>query len=236
LTIGGHYLRAWSQDDRAQNPIAPDGSISILAAAARLTLGRFGHAMFAYSRVVAKHARSVGQVVEVLNTKGGPGLRDNYFGRDGDASGSLDIFGGQYNLSVGRLVSYPIPFNADGPDLVFSAFGIGALVQSEESVADDITKVKYGGEATYSPLSWLALSARYDRVMPNFDNDRFSFAVISPRIILHTDWTSTDQLVLQYSRWLNGALTTVRTGYPAQEDPTVVPDEHMVSLSANMWW
>jgi hypothetical protein len=96
--------------------------------------------------------------------------------------------------------------------------------------------LKYGTEVTYSPLSWLAMALRYDQVAPNTDNDRFSFAVISPRLIFHTDWTSTDQLVLGYSRWLNGSLTTVRDGYPPKPDVSVVPDEHMVSLSANMWW
>jgi hypothetical protein len=55
-------------------------------------------------------------------------------------------------------------------------------------------------------------------------------------VIFHTDWTSTDQIVLGYSKWFNGSLTTVRDGYPPKEDVTVIPDEHMVSLSANMWW
>ena len=44
------------------------------------------------------------------------------------------------------------------------------------------------------------------------------------------------QVVLQYSHWLNGSLTTVRAGYPPREDVTVIPDEDMVSLSASMWW
>jgi hypothetical protein len=93
-----------------------------------------------------------------------------------------------------------------------------------------------GGEVAYSPLSWLALSTRYDRVSPDLDNERFAFAVISPRIIFHTDWASTDQVVLQYSRWLNGSLVSIRTGAPPEEDPTAIPDENMISLSANMWW
>jgi hypothetical protein len=42
--------------------------------------------------------------------------------------------------------------------------------------------------------------------------------------------------VLQYSHWINGSLTTIRTGYPPREDPTAIPDEDMISLSASMWW
>jgi hypothetical protein len=60
--------------------------------------------------------------------------------------------------------------------------------------------------------------------------------VLSPRIILRTDWLATNQIVLQYSHWFDGKLTTVRTGYPPVEDSSIVPDSNMLSLSANMWW
>jgi hypothetical protein len=91
-------------------------------------------------------------------------------------------------------------------------------------------------EATYSLLPWLAVSGRYDRVTPDMDDERYSFAVLSPRVIFRTNWDSHDQVVLQYSRWFNGSRTTVRTGTPPHEDVTIVPDENMISLSASMWW
>ena len=235
-TVGLHYMRAWSQDDTGTGTLAPDGSLQVLGADLRLSLGRFGHFYTGASLVDAEYVGTVGRIVEVLNTDGGRGLIDNYLGDNSDGNGGLTIVGGQYDLSIGRLVSYPVPFNADGPDLVVSGFGMMAQVDSDDVDHDDITKLKFGGEVTYSPLSWLALAMRYDRVTPNTDNERFSFAVVSPRIIFHTDWTSSDQIVLGYSRWLNGSLTTVRAGYPPEEDVTVIPDEHMLSLSANMWW
>jgi hypothetical protein len=73
-------------------------------------------------------------------------------------------------------------------------------------------------------------------VKPNLDNDRYSFSVVSPRLIFRTDWQATDQVVLQYSHWINGSQTTIRTGYPPREDPTASPDTDMISLSASMWW
>ena len=97
-------------------------------------------------------------------------------------------------------------------------------------------KLKFGVEGTYSVLPWLALSGRYDRVTPDMDDQRYSFAVMSPRLIFRTGWDSHDQVVLQYSHWFNGSHTTVRTGSPPHEDLTVVPDENMISLSASMWW
>jgi len=233
VTLAGHYIRAWSQDDTATGRLQPDGSITVLGTDLRLSMGRFGHLYGAASLVDAEYASTVGRIIEVLNTRGGPGLIDNYLGVE---SGKLAVFGAQYDLSVGRLISYPVPFNADGPDLMLSGFGMMVQADQEFSYYGGDTALKFGGEIAYSPLSWLSLGTRYDRVSPNIDNDRYGFAVISPRLIFHSDWAATDQVVLQYSRWLNGSLTTIRTGSPPDEDVTQVPDEHMISLSANMWW
>jgi hypothetical protein len=237
-TLGGHFISAWSQDERATGTLAPDGSIVVLATDLRLSLGRFGHFYAAFSRADAKHAHTVSRIFSVLNTPGGPGLMNNYLGSEadgGDGTGSLTTFGGQYDLSVGRLVSYPVPFGGDGPDVFVSVFGMGTRVKSAVPAFNAVTKYKYGAEATYSLLSWFAVSGRYDRVAPNRDS-RQSFAVVSPRLIFRTGWTSTDQVVLQYSHWLDGAFTTVRVGAPPKEDVTVVPDSDTISLSASMWW
>jgi hypothetical protein len=205
-----------------------------------LNLARFGHFYAAYSHVKARYATSVGRLLEVLNTRGGGGLDDNYFCTlsvgCGTGNGKLDIVGGQYDLSIGRLVSYPVAFLPDGPDVFVSLFGMYTSVSSPFAHNDGVKKLKYGVEATYSLLPWLAVSGRYDRVTPDMDDERYSFAVLSPRVIFRTNWDSHDQVVLQYSRWFNGSHTTVRTGTPPHEDVTVVPDENMISLSASMWW
>lgn len=235
-TLGGHYLYAWSQDDRATGTLFPDGSIAVIAADLRLTLGRFGQAYVAASKTTAEYARTVGRVLEILNTNGGPGLMQNYLGDQSEGNGELLTIGAQYDLSIGRLVSYPVPFYGDGPDIYVSLFGMGTQVESDDAAYDDVTKLKYGAEATYSLLSWFAVSGRYDRVQPNVDANWYSFAILSPRLIFRTDWQSTDQLVLGYSHWFNGDLTTIRTGYPPEEDVTAIPDEDVIYLSASMWW
>ena len=161
---------------------------------------------------------------------------DNYLGPLSGGTGTLTTVGGQYDLSIGQLVSWPVPFSGEGPDLFVSVFGMRTHVTSDDPTRDGVDKMKFGGEATYSLLSWLAVSARYDQVAPNVDDSRYSFAAISPRVILRSDWQATDQIVLQYSHWLNGSRTTVRTGDPPMENVAVVPDSDMVSLSASMWW
>ena len=235
-TLGLHYMHAWSQDDQATGRLAPDGKIQVAGGDLRLNLGRFGHFYTAAAYTNAENARTVGRIIEVLNTEGGPGLIENYLGEASDGNGSLMTFGGQYDLSVGKLVSYPVPFNGDGPDIVVSLFGLGTQVTSDDPDEDGQLKLKFGAEAGYSLLSWFAASARLDEVYPNMDEAKEAFVIVSPRLIFRTDWQSTNQVVLQYSRFINGSLTTVRTGYPPREDLSAIPDENVVSLSASMWW
>ncbi len=161
VSLGVHYINAFSQDDRAANPIASDGAINTLAADLRLTMGRFGHLYFAYARTEAINARVVGGAMQVLNTKGGPSLIENYLGDQSGGDGLLNIFGAQYNLSVGRLISYPVPFYGDGPDIVVSLFGMGVAVESDDARYDGRFMRKFGAEASCSLLSWLAASVRF---------------------------------------------------------------------------
>src|SRR6185503_7109644 len=102
----------------------------------------------------------------ILNTRGGQGLIDQYFGPMSNGTGKLTIVGGQYDLSIGKLVSYPIPFSDDGPDLFVSVFGMLAHVDADDPANfyepstgryfHNVTKRKYGLMATYSLLPWLA--------------------------------------------------------------------------------
>jgi hypothetical protein len=248
LTLGAHFIRAFSLDDRTgQN--APDGRINIFAGDVRLGLGRFGNFYAAYSYTSALQARTLSRVISVLNTQGGPGLMQEYLGPNGGGTGTLNTVGFQYDLSIGKLVSYPVPFSGDGPDLVVSVFGMYTHVTSSDPgsfdnfLADPTTtawnganKLKAGFEGTYSLLSWLAASLRYDFVDPYTKESALGFSEVSPRLIFHSDWQSTDQIVLQYTHWFYGDLTPTRTGEPPMYDFVTVPDANVVSISASMWW
>ncbi|HVJ19322.1 MAG TPA: hypothetical protein VM686_28075 [Polyangiaceae bacterium] len=247
-TLGLHYMTAWSQDDRVSSSLA-DGRIDVLGADLRLTLGHFGHFYLGGSYTNADRSRTVGRVIEILNAPGGKGLMDNYLGPQSAGTGKLVTIGGQYDLSVGRLLRYPTPFAGDAPDIVVSLFGMLTNVESDDvtqgvdpttgetfSLYDGVRKMKFGAEASYSFLAWLAASARFDHVNPNSENDKFRYTAISPRVIFRSGWNAHDQVVLQYTRFLYSDLTTVRSGYPPADDVSVFPDEDMISLSASMWW
>jgi hypothetical protein len=82
----------------------------------------------------------------------------------------------------------------------------------------------------------LAASVRYDWVDPYTKESDLGYSEISPRLIFHSDWQSTDQIVLQYTHWFYGNLTPVQTGEPPTYNFGTVPDPNMISLSASIWW
>lgn len=251
--LGGHIIYASAQDDRAAPaPRTPDGSLSVLALDGRLTMGRFGHFYAGVANTSAETVRTVSSVVRILNAPGGPGLMREYFGADPTVdcttenylscgSGSLLVAGAQYDLSLGNLLRYPMRFDGNGPDLFASLFGTYATVSVPEDapnadIADGVKKLKYGGELTYTPLSWFAVGGRYDRVINDVHDATKTCAILSPRAIFRSDWTSTDQVMLQYSRQICGSGTVVVDGYPPHKDPSIEPDADVLSLTAAMWW
>jgi hypothetical protein len=245
VALGAHAIHTFVQDDRATpQPENKDGSIDVLGLDARLTLREFGHLYLGYAHTGADQARAVSGIIRVLNAPGGPGLMKEYFGPDSGGTGSLDTLGLQYDFSMGHYLRIGENTVGAGPDLVISPFAVMTLVGSEDTttnddgrhIYDDITKLKYGLEVTHGWASWIAGSLRYDRVLPDLDDSDQTFAAISPRLIFSSDWGSQDQVTLQYTKWFSGSQTAVYSGYPAEKDPTIVPDGQSVMLSASMWW
>jgi hypothetical protein len=236
VQVGLHYLTALSADDRATAGTSlPDGHITVLGGDLRLTAGRAGHLYLGAAYTKLSSAAVVSGVIEVLNARGGPELIDEYLGPNSNGNGSLTTFGGQYDLSFSRLI-YGDLYQGNTPDLRLSAFGMGTIVDSGDDEYDGITKVKAGGEATYSLTKWFSVSGRFDHVRPNNAINARSYHIISPRLLFHTDWQSRDELALQYSKFVYGQNVTVRTGFPPVEDPTAIPDGHVFSLSGTYWW
>jgi hypothetical protein len=234
--LGVHYLYAWTQDDRAVQSLTPDGKLRVLGADLRITAGNLGHLYFAAARADATSVGSMGRILELFNTNGGLGLIDNYLGTQSGGNGKLTTLAGQYDVSLQSLLKYPNVFAGDSRDVVLSLFFMQTKVASPDPTTDGVSKLKVGGEAGLSLFSALAASLRVDRVMPNVQDSSQSFSIVSPRLIFRSRWNSHDQVVLQYSRFMYGSNVPVRTGAPPHYDPTIHPDENVISLSASMWW
>jgi hypothetical protein len=252
-TLGLHYVSGWSQDDRGATLKQPDGSINVLGADLRLSTGRFGYLYGGASYTKAKDARSVGNSIQIMNTVGGPGLMTNYLGPNSGGNGTLTTLAAQYDLSIARLYNYPRAFKGEWADVVVSLFGMRTHVTSDQKgfylptqrTYDGVNMTKFGGELTYSMLSWLAASVRGDHVINDDHDSSQTFTVVSPRLIFRSKWQAHDQVVLQYSHWIDGAPpdpafpgggVRVRDGYPATQNLLLSPDKDMISLSASMWW
>jgi hypothetical protein len=220
-TLGGHYMNVWTADDRANMGDIPDGKINLVGGDLRLTMGRYGHLFFGATSVDAQDSNLGTSFVHHVHA----GLTYKNFA----------TLGGQYDLSVARAL-YGDLFYGESPDIVLSAFMQRVSVKSDDENFDGIDKQKFGVEAGYSFLPWMAASLRFDAIAQDMNDVDESSSVISPRIIFRSDWQARDQVVLQYSKYIYGDEVYVRTGTPAELDPAVNPDEDVVSLSATMWW
>ena len=64
---------------------------------------------------------------------------------------------------------------------------------------------KLGTELTYAALPWLAVSGRFDRLVPDTSNAGRSFAIVSPKLIFRTNWQTREAITLQYAKWIYGS-------------------------------
>jgi hypothetical protein len=225
-----------------------DGSLQILGADARFGMKRFGFLVVGVSQTSAEYVRTINGVVQILNSGGGRDLMDRYFGRNNDqGKGKLFLAGFEYNLSLGELLRYPEEFYGEGPDLDLSLFGQYAHITADDPARDGEDKYKFGVEATYTPLPWLAAATRIDRAVPYVSRPKVplypnqndnSFSVLTLKAIFRSDWQARETLTLQYSRFFyrdNFHLVTLNSGSQVSNQ-TDQPDENLLALYGTLWW
>jgi hypothetical protein len=230
LVVGLHHMTAWNDDADAADEI--DGQLTVIGADAKWLGHRFGDGYLGVAHVDVQDPLRLAGALEILHSFEGWSLRDNYFGEGATGTGTIDAVLWQYTFSLSRLLWHPQEFYGQGPDLQIGTFGLYTRVASDDP---DFTgarqKLKLGGDVTYTPLPWLGVSFRYDLVQPDLDDNTRSFHVLSPRLVLRSGFTTNEEVVLQYSRYVNGS--TVTPAYPAE---TLAPDENVIKLQASMWW
>lgn len=230
LQFGAHYLTTWTDDARLATEV--DGRITVAGGDIKMIDSHYGDAYLGFSRLSTETPLRVGEGLEVLHSISGWNLRDNFFGQGSAGTGTVDTVLMQYTLSLARLLRYPEPFWGQGPDVLLSVFGMYNHVKSDDpAFAGASDKLKWGADVTYTPLGFLGVSARYDSVQPDLDDSTLSFHVLSPKIILRSEFVTHEQVVLQYSRYLYG--DDVMPAWPTASLP---PDKDVFTVSAIMWW
>lgn len=245
LRVSGHYIYTFSQDDRIDEsvpfdadttqPHPMDGFIRTRGIDARLDAARYGYAYLGLSEVRARNSYSVSNLLSILNTGSGRDLTERYWGFPSNGNGDIRFIGGQYSLSLGTLLRYPQEFYGDGPDIQISAFGIYGTTDSQANEFDQ-NMFKWGLEATYSMLPWLAASLRADHILPELDDNSRTFGVISPKLVFRNDWQTQASVTLQYAGYLLGENTRAEGDNRLQNTPSGNPDKHLVAIFGTMWW
>lgn len=191
----------------------PDGSMTVYGVDAVLTPGALGRFFVGYSHITAEHAVNVDSAIEVIHADGGGffkmGLTHQYFNSRPlwDAqrtwaqggNGAIDTIEGQWDLSLSSLIGSEV-FGQQGLDL--QSFMMLNLIKSEDDpTLDGISKLKFGAELVYSPLSWFGVGVRGDQVSPRSDVPEQAFTVLRPRLIFRSDYGTHEEIEIGYARY-----------------------------------
>jgi hypothetical protein len=131
-------------------------------------------------------------------------------------NGSVDSVLGQYEFSLTNFMQMSEEggqkFWGEGSDLKVILYGMLNKVSSDyKPTADTRTvwgptdgnlKLKYGADLQYHATPSITGAVRFDRLQPNSEVPEQSFSILSPRIVLTSNWVTREQLTFQYSRYL----------------------------------
>ncbi|HVZ74997.1 MAG TPA: hypothetical protein VHJ20_21595 [Polyangia bacterium] len=242
LVLGLHYLRNWAQDERDQvddprtafvdESNRPDPSLTVVGADFRMIDNYLGNFAVAASYADA-HDATLLTGLNFFGAYNGEQMTKRYFGPQGGGTGQMLVVGGEYNVAWGRLLRYPVELSPNGPEVFTSVFVDFGRVRSLDPDNDGRVLYKFGGEVTWRWLRWLAFSARADRVAPNSKDKQESFTVISPKILIKSDWLSHETVTLAYTRWFYGEHTHAE--FPNDFTRGQL-DTDMFALTFGLWW
>jgi hypothetical protein len=278
LELGVHVLHSWANEEDRENSVLlglPDGKLTVSGADIRVTNTPAGDLYFGFSHIGASNATTVSEAIEVLHSGGGGefdlGVKGNYL--DGPTAsskgnGSVNTLLLQYDFSLANLLANlktpKTSYWGDGPDLAASFFLMYNAVSSDDKDMDGVKKIKYGVDLLGTPLKWLGLGVRIDRVQPNSRVSEQSFGILSPRLVFRTAFLTHEEVTLQYSRYMYNqrecsakagadptlcvqppSAPSLPTGFGSAQpaNPTDVrgaattrPDLNVIKLQASMWW
>ena len=226
-----HYLTQWTQASTMASE--PDGRITSVGGELKAYDTRFGNAFLGVGFIKSKEALRVSGAFEAIHAWEGWNFVDNYFGATSRGNGDITTVSWEWTFSLATFLRYPQAFWGQGPDIIARTFGMWNKVSGDAGFSGAENKLKVGGSLTYTPLSWLGLSGRYDLVQPDMNNNQRSFHALAPRLLLRTEFVSHEEIQVTYTRYVLGSQTILN--YPFNEQ-MVAPDKNVFSITATMWW
>jgi hypothetical protein len=261
-----HIIHAFSQDDRSDDyddtttpqydptirgGTRKDGTLDVYGVDVRYPGGRFGHLVAAVEHVVGKNMTSMSNLVQILYSGSGRDFNERWWSYYSNGTGKISLAALQYTVSLGTLLRYPEEFWGEAPDLTVSVFGIYAHSVSGPEVdgprlinftANPATNLgtrdmlKMGVETLYSVAPWLAIGDRIDYVAPALGDSSKSYQILTQKLVIRSDWTARETLVIQYSGWLLGDNVHVNGDNRLMNYTSARPDRHMLAIYGTMWW
>ncbi len=236
VRVAGHYMSSWTPNDYADLNSGPDleGRLTIYGGEVHVDGPVIGNAYLGYSHAKASNIMSLADGVQVLHGANGYGFAVNYFGPLANPqapltpprndSGSVDTLLGQYLIHFAPLVGGI----TRGPDAALALYGMLNHVKAPTFKTD---KIKLGAELQVSPIRYISLGGRFDRVLPDGSNNTsVGYSAVSPRVIVHTNFLSREYVVIDYTRFFLGA--NARASAPYNAYPS--PDPNLFSITAVM--
>jgi hypothetical protein len=238
-----HYFHNWTQDDRTQRALdnlttsqldesyIKDGSIDTYGFDASIASPIYGYLGFAASYIRGRNAYPVKGMISF----GGDGesLTNRWWGPATQGTGKLVAAGINYSASLAKIVSYPTPFNGDGPDIVVNTGFVFAKSWSDFEPFDQRARHKYGLDVLYTFSPYMGVGLRGDRVVPSSKDSEETFHVLAPRLVFRTDWRSRETITLLYAKWLYGP-------HSHAEASSITPgsrlDDQLLALNVQIWW
>jgi hypothetical protein len=242
FVFGLHYLTNWSQDERDQIDSEktafideferPDGRLTVYGADFRMINNYLGNFAIAAAYANAENAALL-TGMSFFGAVSGEEMTRRYFGPRGGGTAKMVTLGAEYNISWSKFLYHPEAFWGEGPDLITSVFSNMGFIQSEDPDFDGRELIKFGSEVSYRFFSWAGISGRYDHVMPNSKDSEETFDVISPKIVLKSNWNSHEQVTISYTRWFYGSRTNAEFPYELRREQL---DDQMFAINFGMWW
>lgn len=266
LMLNGHFMHGFTTTEHEQEELRDmDGKVMVGGAEIKANGAVFGDAYLGFSVAKTDGLAVMPDVIEMLHSQGGWSMLKNFYGDQiliGDrqdepnpGKGTIETFAWQYTFSLSRLVWFlrEKEFWGQGPDVQLATFGMLNLVDPDNAIEPYLkkfarTKLKWGAEAMYTPLQYLGIALRFDRVIPDLDYDTNDpayhddtykssyapFALLSPRLIIKTAFVTHEEVSLQYTRYFwKGNRDEIKAESPFDGDPA---DRNALMISVNMWW
>ncbi len=270
VDIGLHYNYEFTRDPYLTADASATGGkaysdasaahLSVAGAEANLRVPYLGRLWISPSYISVKNGWALGGYggTEVMHAQSGLGIATNYLQWSGDPPSST---GTGSMLNLGFLIEDTLA-NLLGvapesvPDLTLSIFGLLADASLDLPAGSTITlkslkQLKYGGDLTYRPQTWLALMLRGDTVNYDMDHAGYIFSALTARLAFCSHFLSGESIYLQYSRYIYGDKMVLKgiwptpggSGWPLVAGTDVVqggayafqkPDQNVIKLQATV--